>query len=179
MLLYVPQAARFLLLSSGAKSIIILISRPRPFDIRREEDEMLRKSFDGSCSERHLEMLDYLEKFMNAYPGTPKIAQVWPTWLAHETLKDIYHTDEHFLNFFKKNRVQIDQSFFFFMGDHGPRREGILKTRLGQYENLNPFLMVLIPSIYRDTPIHQQLRRKTYELMTNFDLHATLIDILK
>ncbi|KAK5981361.1 hypothetical protein GCK32_021971, partial [Trichostrongylus colubriformis] len=69
-------------------------------------------------------MLDYMEKFMNAYTGMPKIAQIWPTTLAHETLKDLYHADEHFLTFFQRNRAIIDRSFFFFMGDHGPRRDG-------------------------------------------------------
>ncbi|KJH50719.1 hypothetical protein DICVIV_03160 [Dictyocaulus viviparus] len=151
----------------------------RPFDLRIEESTIFRKSFEDSCSERHLEMLDYLQKFMNAYAGTPKIAQVWPTWLAHDTMKNLFHADEHFLKFFKKNRAQIDRSFFFFLGDHGPIREGIGKTRLGRYEGLNPFLMVLIPSVYRNTPIHFQLRQKTYELMTHFDIHATIVDILK
>ncbi|KJH40525.1 hypothetical protein DICVIV_13519 [Dictyocaulus viviparus] len=96
-----------------------------PFDIRISESTMFKRSFKDSCSESHVEMLDYLQKFMNAYPGTPKIAQVWPTWLAHDTLKNLFHADEHFLKFFRKNRAQIDRSFFFFLGDHGPRREGI------------------------------------------------------
>ncbi|RCN44463.1 hypothetical protein ANCCAN_09530 [Ancylostoma caninum] len=53
------------------------------------------------------------------------------------------------------------------------------ELRLGQYENLNPFLMVIIPAVYRNTAIHTQVKKKTHELMTNFDLHATLMDILK
>ncbi|KAE9415123.1 hypothetical protein Angca_001954, partial [Angiostrongylus cantonensis] len=108
-----------------------------------------------------------------------KIAQVWPTNLAHDSLRDIYHSDEHFLNFFKSNHKSIDRSFFIFMGDHGPRGGFFAETQLGQYENLNPFLMVLIPSIYRNTSIHHQLYGKANKLMTNFDLHATLMDILK
>ncbi|KAE9414286.1 hypothetical protein Angca_000161, partial [Angiostrongylus cantonensis] len=151
----------------------------RPFELRIWKSDSLKKSFDESCSERHLEMMDYLEKFMRAYPGTPKVAQVWPTTLAHETLKNLYHADEQFLAFFKKNRELIDQSFFIMVGDHGPRREGIGETRLGQYENLNPFLIVLIPSKYRNTSIHHQLYKKSNELITHFDLHATLMDILK
>ncbi|VDM62449.1 unnamed protein product [Angiostrongylus costaricensis] len=111
--------------------------------------------------------------------GTPKLAQVWPTTLAHETLKDLYHSDEQFLAFFKKNREFIDQSFFIMMGDHGPRRDGIGETLLGKYENSNPFLVVLIPSKYRSTSIHYELYKKANELITHFDLHATLMDILK
>ncbi|EYC09350.1 hypothetical protein Y032_0061g3293 [Ancylostoma ceylanicum] len=151
----------------------------RPFDIRRAESKNFKKSLEDSCSERHLEMLEFLEKFMHAYHGTPKIAQVWPTTLAHESLKDLFHSDDHFLAFFQRNEDIINNSFFFFMGDHGPRREGIGELRLGQYENLNPFLMMIVPAVYRSTAIHTQLKRKVHELMTNFDLHATLMDILK
>ncbi|PIO77062.1 hypothetical protein TELCIR_00856 [Teladorsagia circumcincta] len=151
----------------------------RPFDLRARESKNFTKSLWQSCSEPHLEMMDYMEKFMHSYPGTPKIAQIWPTTLAHESLKALYHADKHFHKYFQKNRAVIDRSFMFFMGDHGPRREGIGKVRLGQYENLNPFLMVTIPSAYRNTSLHEQLRQKTFELMTNFDVHATLMDILK
>uniref|UniRef100_A0A7I4YDJ8 DUF229 domain containing protein n=1 Tax=Haemonchus contortus TaxID=6289 RepID=A0A7I4YDJ8_HAECO len=151
----------------------------RPFDIRSKESSNFKKSLWDSCSETHTEMLSYMEKFMNSYTGTPKIAQVWPTTLAHETLKDLYHTDVQFLEFFQRNRATIDRSFFFFMGDHGPRRDGIGNIRLGQYENLNPFLMVMIPAAYRSTPMHLQLKQKVLQLITNFDIHATLMDILK
>ncbi|KAJ1361260.1 hypothetical protein KIN20_033735 [Parelaphostrongylus tenuis] len=56
--------------------------------------------------------------------------------------------------------------------------------RLGRHawvsnENLNPFLVVLIPSKYRNTPIHHQVYQKANELVTHFDIHATLMDILK
>ncbi|VDL65562.1 unnamed protein product [Nippostrongylus brasiliensis] len=124
-------------------------------------------------------MLAYLEKFMDAYPGTPKVGQIWPTTLAHESLKELYHTDVQFLDFFKRNRAVIDRSFTFFMGDHGPRREGIGNVELGRLENLTPFLVVIIPEEYRGSDIHKQLKDKKLRLMTNFDIHATLMDILE
>ncbi|EYC32501.1 hypothetical protein Y032_0003g1616 [Ancylostoma ceylanicum] len=151
----------------------------RPFDLRRKDSNKFKKSFEDSCSERHLEMLDYLEKFMHAYPGTPKVAQTWMTRLAHDTLDDIFHADNHFTNFFQKNRRVINKSFFFILGDHGPTGQNIGRLRMGQYENLNPFLMVVIPAVYRNSSMHAELRNKTHQLMTNFDLHATLMDILK
>uniref|UniRef100_A0A0K0DQS4 Sulfatase domain-containing protein n=1 Tax=Angiostrongylus cantonensis TaxID=6313 RepID=A0A0K0DQS4_ANGCA len=104
---------------------------------------------------------------------------LWPTKLAHDTLRDLYHSDEHFLKFFKSNREYVDRSFFFFMADHGPYVDRIRHTRLGMYENLNPFLMVLIPSQYRNSSIHHQLYEKANKLMTHFDIHATIVDILK
>ncbi|KHJ91029.1 hypothetical protein OESDEN_09113 [Oesophagostomum dentatum] len=150
----------------------------RPFEVRMLESKSLLRSHDQHCSERHLELLEYTEKFMNAYPGVPKAAQIFPIWLAHDSYKDIYHSDVQFLNFFKRNRHHFDNSILFFMADHGPKGE-ISKVRLGRYETLNPFLVVSIPKRYRNTPIHEQLRNKTHTLMTPFDLHATLMDILR
>ncbi|KAK6052477.1 hypothetical protein COOONC_10020 [Cooperia oncophora] len=69
----------------------------RPFDKRMEESSTLKKIRDDHCSEPHVEMLDYFEKFMHSYPGVPKICHVWCVYLAHDTMKDIYHTDEQFL----------------------------------------------------------------------------------
>ncbi|KAK5980834.1 hypothetical protein GCK32_016408 [Trichostrongylus colubriformis] len=94
-------------------------------------------------------------------------------------MKDIYHTDAQFLDFFKRNSEQLDNAFLFFMGDHGPRSDGIEKVPLGRYEQNNPLLVVSIPRRYRNTSIHEQLRNKSEVLMTPFDLHATFMDILK
>ncbi|KAK5970380.1 hypothetical protein GCK32_015218, partial [Trichostrongylus colubriformis] len=55
----------------------------------------------------------------------------------------------------------------------------IEKVPLGKYEQNNPFLMVSIPKRYRNTAIHEQLKKKSEELMTHYDLHATFMDILK
>ncbi|KAK6738571.1 hypothetical protein RB195_020589 [Necator americanus] len=148
----------------------------RPFEVRMIESKILTKNFN--CSERFIELLDYLEKFMNAYQGVPKVGHILPVYLAHDTLKDLYHSDEYFLNFFEKNRHNVDESFIFFMGDHGPNSGDIHKVLLGKYEKNNPFLMVTIPKRYRNSPIHEQLRNKSLALMTHFDLHATFMDIL-
>ncbi|XGW07766.1 hypothetical protein V3C99_010706 [Haemonchus contortus] len=151
----------------------------RAFDLRVKESDHLWRAFNNHCSERHLEMFEFMEKFMNAYKGIPKASHMWLANLAHDWLVGLYHADVQFLDFFKRNKKHFDNAFLFFMGDHGPRKGGILEVKLGRYENLNPFLMVSIPKSYRNTAIHKQLRNKSRELMTNFDLHATFMDILE
>ncbi|KAK6059378.1 hypothetical protein COOONC_02995 [Cooperia oncophora] len=64
------------------------------------------------------------------------------------------------------------------MGDHGPRFSGIETVHLGRYENRNPFLLVALPKMMRNTKVHKELRTKAMQLMTHFDLHATLVDFL-
>ncbi|KAK6031403.1 hypothetical protein OSTOST_02448 [Ostertagia ostertagi] len=94
-------------------------------------------------------------------------------------MKNLYHADEQFLGFFKRNTENLDNAFLFFTSDHGPKSEGIGKVLLGQYEANNPFLIVSVPKRFRNTVIHDQLRNKSKMLMTPFDLHATFMDILK
>ncbi|VDL73102.1 unnamed protein product [Nippostrongylus brasiliensis] len=110
--------------------------------------------------------------------GVPKIGQLWITGLAHGGQKDLYHADDHFFEFFSRNREKLDNSFIFFMGDHGPRVKGILEPSLGFYELKNPVLLVTMPKKYRNTEIHLELQKKSHQLMTPFDVHATLMDIL-
>ncbi|WKX90967.1 hypothetical protein Q1695_009647 [Nippostrongylus brasiliensis] len=109
----------------------------------------------------------------------PKIAQIWPTNLAHESVKDLYHSDEHFLSFFQSSEKNLEDAFVFFMGDHGPRRDGIQETAGGAYETNNPLLLITVPLKYRKSKLIDQLRNKTHQLLTPFDIHATLMDILK
>ncbi|WKX96939.1 hypothetical protein Q1695_012969 [Nippostrongylus brasiliensis] len=149
----------------------------RPYQIRLDESQALRSSHN--CSEGHLELLQYLEMFMNSYLGSPKAATVWAVNLAHDTLKDLYHADEHFLDFFERNAHHFDDAFFFFFGDHGPRFEGILDVPLGRYETNNPFLLMSVPKRYRNAAVLEQLQNKSHQLVTPFDVHATFMDILK
>ncbi|VDL73444.1 unnamed protein product [Nippostrongylus brasiliensis] len=99
-----------------------------------------RAEADHIWSERHLLMLEYLEQFIASYSGAPKIAQIWPTNLAHESIQE---------------------------------------TAGGAYETNNPLLLITVPLKYRKTKLIDQLRNKMHQLLTPFDIHATLMDILK
>ncbi|KHJ91841.1 hypothetical protein OESDEN_08281 [Oesophagostomum dentatum] len=151
----------------------------RPFPLRIAKSKSLKRTFENSCSERHLEMLEYLQKFMESYSGIPKIAQLWLTELAHNSMKNLYHADEQFLDFFERNKEKLKDAFVFLMGDHGPRTDGIESVPLGRCETNNPLLIVTVPERYRNKEIHNEIRKKAYQLMTPFDLHATLMDIVK
>lgn len=68
-------------------------------------------------------------KIVSSFAGVPKIAQVWPTVLAHDGISAAYHTDDHFLEFLRRNQKNLDNSFFFFLSDHGPRADGVSSQR--------------------------------------------------
>ncbi|XGW21797.1 hypothetical protein V3C99_004617, partial [Haemonchus contortus] len=54
----------------------------------------------------------------------------------------------------------------------------IQDVRLGRYENRNPFFLMALPKIMQNSAIHEELLTKSMQLMTHFDIHATLNDIL-
>ncbi|XGW07763.1 hypothetical protein V3C99_010703 [Haemonchus contortus] len=105
--------------------LFILNAAFAAFNLRMKESDHLLRAFNNHCSERHLEMFEFMGKFMNAYTGIPKASHMWLTALAHDWLLGLYHADVHFLDFFKCNKKHFDNAFLFFMGDHGPRQGAV------------------------------------------------------
>ncbi|KAL6732915.1 hypothetical protein Aduo_003622 [Ancylostoma duodenale] len=98
--------------------------------------------------------------------------------LAHDGSTGLYKGDHAIYNFFFRNRKVLSNSFIFFFGDHGPRFGKEAGTSFGHSELNNPFLYVIVPKILRNTELAQQLRQNSKELVTHFDIHATLEDVL-
>ncbi|EYC08867.1 hypothetical protein Y032_0063g3403 [Ancylostoma ceylanicum] len=111
--------------------------------------------------------------------GSSKFSLSWVTKLAHDDTGRLYKGDNDLYNFFVKNRQELDNSFMFFLGDHGPRFGKETKTTFGRNEANNPFLYVTIPKPLRNTWMLKVLKEKEYELITPHDIHATLKDILE
>ncbi|WKY11168.1 hypothetical protein Q1695_003037 [Nippostrongylus brasiliensis] len=155
----------------------------RPFPLRINDSSIIDKSHKRLCSERHTEMLKYMEMFINSYTGTPKIGQLWVTKLAHNTVKKIYHADDHFHSFLLRNGAKLNNSFLIMIGDHGPRFDGILRASAGYYESKNPFLLITVPKQYRKNTIYKELIKKAHQLTVSwYDFmevsNVTIVDAL-
>ncbi|CAJ0584613.1 unnamed protein product, partial [Mesorhabditis spiculigera] len=134
----------------------------------------------AGCWETHHWLLDYLSNFLKAYPEDPKLGFLWPSHLAHDDPNELLHADVDFKRWFQDNRELLSQSFIFFMGDHGPRFGPLTQTKIGHYEVNNPLLVTVVPERLRG---HEQLIKNLQEnakhLVTQYDVHATLMDILE
>ncbi|PAV56867.1 hypothetical protein WR25_20671 [Diploscapter pachys] len=84
-----------------------------------------------------------------------------------------------FLDFLKKNRKILKNSFVIFMADHGPRFGKMAKTYTGSVETNNPLFVISVPKELRNSPIYKLLQMNSRNLQTIFDTRATLLDILK
>ncbi|GMR43310.1 hypothetical protein PMAYCL1PPCAC_13505, partial [Pristionchus mayeri] len=99
----------------------------RPFQLRqKDKTKAMRETMNKDhCFEAHLYLNEYLEKFIRAYPDSPKASLIWASDLIVKT--------------------QFDNSFVFFMGDHGLRFGWYSKDPVGQRDVNNPMLMISVP----------------------------------
>ncbi|KAI6190394.1 hypothetical protein M3Y97_00112900 [Aphelenchoides bicaudatus] len=156
----------------------------KPFALRYDgrdlyKDKELRKDlFSRSCLEQHDYMLDTLEDFLNKYPNQPKFSLSWMTAIAHDDWNGLYHVDDQFKKFFVRNKQKLSNSYVILMGDHGGRTGKVRQTLVGELEDNNPFFVVMLPEQLRgNTDITTQLYRNSKEIITHYDIYATLLEI--
>ncbi|CAJ0591323.1 unnamed protein product [Cylicocyclus nassatus] len=130
----------------------------RVFENKRREDEELQKIL-----------------WEGLY--VPKFSMSWMVDLAHDDAGNLYSNDYDIYTFLKKHRKTLKNSFFFFYGDHGCKFGEECEVA-GRSEVSNPFLYIVIPERYRQSPIYKQLLKNSKELVTPHDLHSTFKDIL-
>ena len=157
----------------------------RPFHLRVDGKQWKSDSINNavhsrSCHETYYHLIEYLKDFISKYPDKPKFSLTWMVYLAHNDGNALYHTDEYFYQFFKDYKEQFSNSFLFVMGDHGNRFGNFRKTSIGEAEDNNPFLFLSIPERLRDdAELMAQIRTNSKQLITHYDIYATLVDIVK
>ncbi|GMT08976.1 hypothetical protein PFISCL1PPCAC_273, partial [Pristionchus fissidentatus] len=153
-------------------------SRPFQNAYDTSGERFMENQGSKNCFERYQFINEYLESFIRAYPDEPKATLNWAGTFSHDDSNGPFHTDAQYRNFFERNQEEFDNSFVFFMGDHGPRYGELMRTSAAKWETSNPMLMVSIPRRLRNsTQIVDNLRRNSRVLLTQFDVHATLLDI--
>ncbi|CAJ0582304.1 unnamed protein product, partial [Mesorhabditis spiculigera] len=132
----------------------------------------------SNCQELHTQVLDYMGKFLDSYPGKSKMSITWSS-LAHNGEQSIKRADHTIRKFLEKHQDTLDNSFFILMGDHGQRFDTIQKSAQGMYESNNPAMFFSLPRKLRNTTLHEVAKRNSRELLSHHDLYATLIDIVR
>lgn len=61
--------------------------------------------------EHHNTLLEYLSKFMNAYPNEKKFSWIWASHLGHDSMNGFSHADNDFYNFLVKHREKVGEIF--------------------------------------------------------------------
>ncbi|GMR62040.1 hypothetical protein PMAYCL1PPCAC_32235, partial [Pristionchus mayeri] len=152
----------------------------RPFQIHYEKRQMVSRRFQGpdQCLESHSFLYQYLSAFIHQYPTTPKIALTWASNVAHNDEDRLFHFDAQLFDLFRSHREEFDRSYVFLMGDHGMRFGAVRNTWIGNREVNNPMLFLSVPRHLR-ARLNPMLKDNAEKLLTSFDIHASLVDILR
>lgn len=64
------------------------------------------------------------------------------------------------------------------MGDHGGRTGKVRNSAIGEYEDNNPFLFLILPEKLRwNREIYNQLKENSKQIIGHYDLYATMFEI--
>ncbi|GMS92885.1 hypothetical protein PENTCL1PPCAC_15060 [Pristionchus entomophagus] len=154
----------------------------RPFQVRLDGGGKTMKGNmgKGNCFESHLFLNDYHEKFIKAYPDLPKASLTWAVYLGHDSPYQPFHADIQYEQFFERNKEEFDNSFVFFLADHGMRFGWYAEDPVGQRDINNPMLMISVPrNLRQNADLTANLERNSNQLLTHLDTHATFVDILE
>lgn len=113
--------------------------------------------------------------------------------IAHDDNANLFGFDAELAEFFRQFHEKTKNSFIFFQADHGIRTgPGNLRSliqvlillpvrdipTIGEIEDNNPFLFVIVPEKLRDNPtLMHQLRSNSRHLISQFDLYASAVQI--
>ncbi|GMT07921.1 hypothetical protein PENTCL1PPCAC_30095, partial [Pristionchus entomophagus] len=112
---------------------------------------------------------------------SPKASLTWASYLGHDSSHKPFHADAHYEQFFMRNKKEFDDSFVFFMADHGLRFGGYSRdSESGKRDVDNPMMMMSVPQYLRNgSELMDSLIQNSDQLLSHFDTHATFIDIME
>ncbi|KAE9552195.1 hypothetical protein FO519_004576 [Halicephalobus sp. NKZ332] len=148
------------------------------------EDHLLRTRSDIFCYDSvpvHKIQLNFLQNFLDSYSKKAKFAFSWFLEISHDYLNTVGVADEDFSEFLKKNEKKFENSFLIVFSDHGNRYDKIRETVIGRLESRLPLLSIRAPPWFQKKfpDYFKSLRDNSKVMTSHFDLHATLIHILK
>lgn len=113
---------------------------------------------------------------------TPYFGFFWNSGMTHQKVQWASAADEPSLQYLKALQESgvLDHTIVFFISDHGIRFGDIRLTYAGFLEERLPYFFALFPPWFKERfpGAWQTLVTNTGRLVSNFDFHATLRDIL-
>lgn len=126
--------------------------------------------------------IEYFKRFLLAYKDDFKFTWVWSNKLSHNYVNFIKLADDDLLQLmtFLKEEGFLQNSFLFFLSDHGSRLDKIRNSPIGRIEERLPMMSLVVPEMFKSQYPHLEynLKANVNRLTCPFDIHATLVDIL-
>lgn len=134
-----------------------------------------RKTFES--------LLSYGKKVAQEFADDPYFAFFWQASLTHDFVTYPKLGDASYRDFLQQASDDglLNRTALIVMSDHGIRWGSFRQTYQGHVEESLPFVFIVLPTWWREkfpTP-WANLRRNSRSLTTPFDLHETLLHILR
>lgn len=117
------------------------------------------------------------------FADDPYFAFHWQTSLTHDYVSFAQLGDQSYHDFLENlsSRNLLRNTALIFMSDHGMRYGKFRVTYQGRFEDSLPFVFFYLPDWWKQLHPHawQNLQKNARSLVTTFDLHETLKDILE
>ncbi|KAL1475128.1 hypothetical protein MTO96_037515 [Rhipicephalus appendiculatus] len=123
----------------------------RPYCLAMESSFLMKTSSNlcyGNVPKHKLQ-IDYVRRFIEVNNGSrPYFAFSFLVEISHEYMQQVAAADEDILQFLTelRDRGHLDNTFLFFLSDHGHRFDSIRETFVGRLEERLPFFAVRPPS---------------------------------
>ncbi|XP_013781321.1 uncharacterized protein LOC106465633 [Limulus polyphemus] len=157
----------------------------RPFALALEKSDV-RKNSRKHCVQEKLEIkvvYNYVEQFLSTMSDKKFFMFAFITRLTHDVLNNAGYGDEPTFQLLKHLHAKgvINNTLFFFFSDHGIRFGKIRIKYIGKLEERMPFIFLMLPRwfLLKYPQISKNIYKNQRRLTTPFDLHATLVHLLK
>lgn len=133
----------------------------------------------------HESFMENLKKFLDSMEinKSPYFGLFWTNSMTHDYLNRPKLVDDIYMRFFKylNSSGILNGTVLIVTSDHGIRLDEVTETRQGWYEKCLPMLYMVLPKWYmkENRRIVSNLRINTKRLVTQFDVHETLKDLMK
>lgn len=131
---------------------------------------------------RHKLMLDYTKEFMLSYPSKPRFVFSFHGELSHDSINLVGVADTDLTNWLVelKQLGILNSTILIIMSDHGNRFAAVRNTLQGKQEERLPFFSFTFPEWFKRQYKEQYInfRKNLNRLVTPFDVHETLQDVL-
>uniref|UniRef100_A0A0K0ELD8 Sulfatase N-terminal domain-containing protein n=1 Tax=Strongyloides stercoralis TaxID=6248 RepID=A0A0K0ELD8_STRER len=154
----------------------------RPLQVllkNKDTSNIVKNVFEKKCYIKGFHLMDYMEEFLNKYENKLKMSLLWHTNLLHDSMSELFASDELFYDYFQRNEKHFNKSFNIFMGDHGFRLSSYQSTNMGRYEHRNPYFIITVPEeLKSNKELMKNLNENSNKHISHFDVYATILDLL-